>query len=166
VKAEIRPARPGDLPALTDLYNHYVRTSPATFDVEPFSVEQRRAWFDGFAPGTTHQLLVADEAGRVRGFATSTRFRPKAAYRTTVETTVYCVPEATGQRLGHRLYAALFEGLKAQPLHRAYAGVTQPNPASVALHEAFGFERIATFSEAGHKFGRYWDVAWFEKDLD
>lgn len=162
----IRPARPGDLPALTDLYNHYVRSSPATFDLEPFSVEERQAWFDGFAAGTPHQLFVADEAGRICGFTYSGRFRPKAAYRTTVETTVYLVPEATGQGLGRRLYTALFEALRGQPLHRAYAGVTQPNPASVALHKAFGFEQIATFSEVGHKFGRYWDVDWFEKVLD
>ncbi len=166
MSALIRPTRPGDLPALTELYNHYVRSSSATFDVEPFTVEGRQDWYDGFAPGTPHQLFVADEAGQVRGFAAPRRFPPNAAYRTTVETPVYLAPEATGEGQGPRLYTALFEGLKRLPLHRAYAGVTQPNPASVALHLAFGFEQIATFSEVGHKFGRYWDVAWFEKALD
>ena len=150
---------------MTELYNHYVRTSPATFDVEPFSVEERRAWFDAFAPDTNHQLWVADEAGTVLAFAYSGRFRPKPAYRTTVETTVYCAPGATGQGLGRQLYSALFKGLEGRDLNRALAGITQPNPASVALHEAFGFERVGTFSQVGYKDGQYWDVAWFEKPL-
>ncbi len=161
----IRAAKPDDLPALTELYNHYVRESPATFDLEPFSVEARREWFDGFAPGTPHQLWVAEGEGGVLGFSCSHSFRPKAAYRTSVETTVYCAPEATGRGLGKRLYTALFQGLEGLDLHRAYAGLTWPNPASEALHEAFGFRRIATFGEVGHKLGRFWDVVWFEKAL-
>lgn len=163
---EIRPARAADLPDLTELYNHYVLDGAVTFDVEPYTVETRQPWFDAFAPGTPHQLFVADQGGRCVGFVGSMRFRPKAAYGTTVETTIYLAPDATGQGLGRRLYTVLFDALKGQPLHRALAGITLPNPASVALHEAFGFERVALFSEVGHKHDRYWDVAWFEKPLD
>jgi phosphinothricin acetyltransferase len=66
---------------------------------------------------------------------------------------------------GTRLYTALFEALRGQDLHRALAGVTLPNPASVALHRRLGFERAALYREVGRKFDRYWDVAWFQKDL-
>lgn len=162
---EIRPAHLDDLPALTELYNHYVVHTPVTFDIEPFSVDQRRAWFDAFAPDTNHQLFVADEGGKAVAFAYSGRFRPKSAYQTTVETTVYCAPDATGRGLGRELYSTLFKALEGRDLHRAVAGITLPNPASVRLHESFGYERIGTFSHVGYKDGRYWDVGWFEKPL-
>jgi len=67
--------------------------------------------------------------------------------------------------VGTRLYAALFESLREQDIHRAFAGIALPNPASVALHERFGFKRVALFTEQGRKFDRYWDVAWYEKAL-
>ena len=80
----IRPAALDDLPRLTDIYNHYVVNSPATFDLEPYSVERRMLWFSQFAPAARHRLLVAEEDGIVLGYAGTTRFRPKAAYDTTV----------------------------------------------------------------------------------
>jgi phosphinothricin acetyltransferase len=93
------------------------------------------------------------------------RYRPKAAYQTTVETSIYLSQDATGRGIETRLYTALFEALRGQDLHRALAGVTLPNPASVSLHRHLGFERAALYREVGRKFGRYWDVAWFQKDL-
>src|SRR5947208_4359595 len=92
-------------------------------------------------------------------------FVARAAYATLVETRVYCRPEETGQGLGAALYTRLFQELAGQDVHRAYAGISLPNEASVALHKRFGFELIGTFTEVGRKFGRYWDVAWFEKRL-
>jgi phosphinothricin acetyltransferase len=162
---KLRLAMLDDLQALTALYNHYVETAPTTFDVEPFSVEARREWYNGFAAGTRHQLWVAEDAEQLLGFACSRPFRPKAAYLTSVESTVYCARGATGRGVGRALYGALFDALQGQDVHRAYAGITQPNPASEALHVAFGFREVATFSEVGRKLGRYWDVRWFEKSL-
>ena len=163
---EIRPARRGDLAALTDIYNHYVRETHVTFDTREFRVEEREAWFDAFAPSGPHRLWVADEGGRVRGYAGSERFRPKPAYGTSVGIGVYVAPDCLGRGLGRRLYAALLPALEAEPaVHRAYAGVALPNPASVALQEASGFRLAGTFREVGFKFGRYWDVSWFERDL-
>ncbi len=162
---EIRNAIGVDLAQLTELYNHYVRESPSTFDTEPFLAEARRAWLAGFAEKGPHQLLVGVDGESLLGYACSHQFRARPAYATTVETSVYCAPGATGQGLGSRLYAALFQALKGEDLHRAYAGITCPNPASVALHEAFGFRHIGTYAEVGRKFGRYWDVSWFEKPL-
>ena len=99
------------------------------------------------------------------GYATSSPFRPKAAYATTVATSVYCAPEATGRGLGSLLYGRLFQHLDDQDLHRAIAGITLPNPASVALHLKFGFTEIGTEHEVGRKFGTYWDVQRFERPL-
>ena len=159
----IRPAQVADLPRLTDIYNHYVLNTPVTFDIEPYTVERRRAWFDQFGTSGRHRLLVADLDGTVMGYAGTTRFRPKAAYDTTVETTVYCAPDAVGKGIGSRLYSALFEGLKAEDIHRFVAGYALPNPATEALHRRFGFKPVGVFTENGRKFGKYWDVCWSER---
>ena len=161
----IRPAHDGDFAALTELYNHYVRETPVTFDVDPYHVETRRPWLEGFAPEGPHRLFVAEREAVLLGYAGSMRFRPKAAYATSVETTVYLRPESAGQGVGALLYAQLFEALRGEDLHRALAGITLPNPASIRLHERFGFRPIGVFHEVGRKFGRYWDVGWYEKSL-
>ena len=159
----IRPAVPADLPRLTQIYNHYVLHTPVTFDIEPYTVERRETWFHQFRPTGRHRLLVAEESGRVLGYAGTMRWRPKAAYDTTVETTIYCAPEAIGKGVGSQLYGALFEALKDEDVHRFVAGYTLPNPVSAALHERFGFNAVGIFPEVGRKFGRYWDVAWSER---
>ena len=82
-----------------------------------------------------------------------------------METSVYLAPGATGKGTGGTLYAELFKAIEGEDVHRAYAGIALPNPASIALHEKFGFKRVALFTEHGRKFGRYWDVAWYEKPL-
>src|ERR1700748_2780135 len=107
----IRPANSEDLPRLTVIYNHYVVNTPITFDVEPYTVERRMGWFQQFAGTGRHRLLVAEGDGLVAGYAGTTRFRPKPAYDTTVETTIYLSSEASGKGIGSRLYAALFESL-------------------------------------------------------
>lgn len=161
----VRPGRLEDLPDLTGIYNHYVRDTHVTFDVEPFTVEQRRPWLELYSDTGPHRLLVVEEAGRALGWACSGRFRPKPAYLTSVETTVYLAPEAVGRGLGGLLYRELFARLQGEAVHRAYAGVALPNAASLALHAGFGFRPIGTFREVGFKFGRYWDVEWLEKEL-
>ncbi|PGH49904.1 GNAT family N-acetyltransferase [Streptomyces sp. Ru87] len=194
-EVQVRPGREGDLEALTDLYNHYIRETPVTFDTVPLTPEQRRPWLHSHPKDGPHRLLVATEipgpgpgtdpgAGsgtdrgtrcgtgsgtepgpgeRILGYATSSPFRPKPAYGTSVETTVYCAPDALGRGVGSLLYTRLFEELAGEDLRRAYAGIALPNAASVRLHERFGFGPVGTFHEAGRKFGRYWDVAWFER---
>ncbi len=161
----IRVASRTDLPRLTEIYNHYVVHTPVTFDVEPYSVERRAAWFDQFSDSGRYRLLVADEGGVVVGYAGTTRFRPKAAYETTVEATVYCAPGTEGRGMGTRLYSALFEAISTEDIHRILAGYVLPNPASAALHEHFGFKLVGVFSQNGRKLNRYWDVAWTERPL-
>jgi phosphinothricin acetyltransferase len=161
----IRPARASDAAPLTDLYNHYVRETPISFDVAPWTVEARAAWISEFAATGRYRLLVAEESARVVGYACTRRFREKAAYETTVETSIYLAAGTTGRGLGHALYSALFEAIRGEDLRRAIAGVTLPNDASVKLHERFGFCRTGVTTEVGRKFGRYWDVAWYERAL-
>ncbi|WP_432095510.1 N-acetyltransferase family protein [Streptomyces sp. bgisy100] len=164
---QVRPGTEGDLAALTDIYNHYVRETVITFDTEPFTAGQRRPWLLSYPKDGPHRLLVAqDRGGCVVGYATSSPFRPKPAYATSVEVTAYCAPDASGRGIGSLLYTALFEALAGEDLHRAYAAIALPNEASVRLHHRFGFSHVGTYREVGRKFGRYLDVAHYEKHLD
>jgi len=162
----IRAGREDDLPALTQIYNHFVEHTHITFDLEPFTVESRREWFGHYAATGRHRLLVAEtDDGDVVGYATSGRFRDKPAYAPSVETTVYCAPDAAGHGIGSALYASLFAVLEGEDVHRAYAGVALPNDASLALHRRFGFVEIGTFHEVGRKFDKWWDVTWLERGV-
>jgi phosphinothricin acetyltransferase len=159
----VRPARLDDLPRLTEIYNHYIVNTAITFDIEPVSVDDRRAWFAQFGSEGRHRLFVAETEGVVQGYAGSHRFRTKAAYDTTVETTIYCTPEATGRGIGGKLYDALFAAIDGEDVRVAIAGITLPNEASVAIHTRFGFEPAGLMHDVGRKFGRYWDVLWMER---
>lgn len=161
----VRAGRSDDVPALTAIYNHFVEHTHVTFDLEPFSVDARREWFGHYAGTGRHRLLVAEVDGTVVGYATSGRFRDKAAYDPSVETTVYCAPDAVGRGAGSALYTALFEALAAEDVHRAFAGIALPNEASIALHRRFGFTEVGTFREVGRKFGRWWDVTWWQRPV-
>ena len=155
----VRRIEQGDLPALLDIYNYYVRETPVTFDIEPRTLAQRQAWFDGFVPTGRYQCFVAMKDGRAIGWASSHRYNERTAYDTTVLSSVYLAPDLTGQGIGRRLYSALFDALKDEDIHRIFGGITQPNEASVRLHLAFGFEPVGVYQEVGRKFGRFWDVA-------
>jgi phosphinothricin acetyltransferase len=161
----IRPAQSADLPALLDIYNHYVLTTPVTFDVEPRTLDQRREWFAQFSSHGRYRCFVADSGGRAIGWVSSARFKEKEAYQTTIETSVYLAPGAAGRGLGKALYTALFDALKDEDIHRAFAGVTVPNDASVALHRSMGFEEVGLYREVGRKFGRFWDTALFLREM-
>ena len=163
----IRPATLDDLEALTEIYNHYIVKTAITFDLHPFTTAERRAWFDDHRDSGPHRLLVAtDDQRRCVGYASSSRWRPKPAYNTTVEVSVYCDPDARGRGLGTALYDALFVTLEREDVHTVVAGISLPNPASVSLHERFGFRPVGVFHAVGRKFDKFWDVAWFELALD
>ena len=162
----IRPAEERDLPHLVRIYNHYVTTTHITFDTQAFSEEQRRPWFEGFSGSGPHQLLVAEVDGRSVGYASSGQFRTKPAYDRSVETTIYLDRDFTRRGIGAPLYGTLLDRIRFEPgVHRAYGGIALPNPGSIALHERCGFEAVGTFREVGFKFGKYWHVRWYEKDV-
>ncbi|EFL17601.1 GNAT family N-acetyltransferase [Streptomyces racemochromogenes] len=162
---EIRPGVEDDLDELTRIYNHYVIETPITFDVEPFTPDQRRPWLLAHPTSGPHRLLVAEEGGKLLGYATSSAFRPKPAYATSVETSVYLAPEHVGRGIGGLLYTSLFEVLAQEDVHTALAGIAMPNQASQRLHERFGFRQVGLLEQVGRKFDRFWDVAWFQKSL-
>ena len=162
----IRPGESGDLARLVEIYNYYVTETHFTFDMEPFVVGGRTQWFNQFSESGPYRLLVAELEDVVVGYASSTQFKPKAAYSTSVETSVYLDHGQTGQGIGLALYASLLEVLVDEPsVHRAYGGTALPNPESIALHERLGFTLVGTYREVGFKFDQYWDVSWFEKDV-
>ncbi|MER7573235.1 N-acetyltransferase family protein [Streptomyces sp. NPDC126514] len=170
-EVQVRPGVEADLRALTDIYNHYVRHTPITFDTAVFTPGERRPWLLSHPEDGPYRLMVAvegDHTGnsqRILGYATSSPYRPKPAYATSVEVTVHLAPDAGRRGAATPLYEALFEALAGEDLHRAYAGIAQPNEASTRLHERFGFQHVGTYREVGRKSGRYWDVAWYEKAL-
>jgi len=162
----VRAATLDDLQALTDIYNHYVINTTITFDLRPFTAAERRSWFDDHHTSGPHRLLVAtDEAGSCMGYASTSRWRAKPAYDTTVEASVYCRPDAIGTGCGTALYSALFESIEREDVRTIVAGISVPNPASISLHERFGFRPVGVFHAVGRKFDEYWDVAWFERPL-
>src|SRR3954453_9398487 len=119
----VRPGEITDVPALTELYNHYVRTTAITFDVEPWTVADRTAtWFSHYATTGRHRLLVAADGDLLVGYASTSPFAVKAAYETSVEVTVYTAQDRAGQGIGKALYTRLFADIADEDVHRAYAG--------------------------------------------
>ena len=164
--ADIRFAASADLTRLVEIYNHYVLETHITFDTEPFAVAERIQWFNQFAETGRYRLLVAETDGDIVGYASSTCFKPRAAYNTSVETTIYMDPEHLGNGTGELLYGALVKQMIAEAsVHRAYAGIALPNDGSVALHRRLGFRHVGSYHEVGFKFDKFWDVDWFEKDV-
>lgn len=160
-RAAVRQAVAGDLPGILDVYNQHVVAGMATFDLVPVTLEDRQAWFEGFSGKGPHRLFVADIAGEVVGFASSTPFRGRAGYRHTVETSVYVHPDHHGEGLGMRLMMGLMQALDDEGVHRAVAAVALPNDASVTLHERLGFQEVGTMDEVGRKFDEWVDVRWY-----
>jgi len=160
----VRPAIAADLAPLTAIYNYYVLHTPITFDVTPFEPEQRRAWFDEHTAGGRYRLLVAaSDDDEIVGYATTSRWRPKPAYDTTVESTVYVRHDVVGRGIGRQLYTALFDAIAGEDVHAVVAGIALPNEASAALHARCGFQQVGVFREVGRKFDRLWDVAWWQR---
>jgi L-amino acid N-acyltransferase YncA len=165
---EVVAAESHHLPEIAAIYAEEVRSSAATFDLEAPGLGYWARSLEQVDPDAGHHLLAALDPGdgRVLGYAKSGRFRERAAYDTTCEVSIYLARDARGRGVAKALYARLFELLDASPLHLAVAGMTEPNPASHALPRAFGFERVGTFSGVGIKFGRAWDVTWYQRPLE
>jgi L-amino acid N-acyltransferase YncA len=156
--AVIRPLGDHDLEAVAAIYAHYVEHTSITFDLEAPSAGE---WGRRLAGRQDLPWLACEADGEVVGFAYGGRFRPKEAYRPTVETTIYLRDGHARRGLGRRLCTELLAQLTAGGFHSAVAGITLPNDPSVALHEALGYERVGLFSEVGHKFGRWHDVGFW-----
>ncbi|MEX0643863.1 MAG: N-acetyltransferase family protein [Parvularculaceae bacterium] len=159
----VRPARPDDAAAINAIYNPLIRDSAITFETVEHSEEDRRRWLATLARSPRHQVFVAAADGAVCGYANAAEFDPRGAYETSVKVSIFVAPSHHRQGVGRALYGELFEAVAKTDVHRAYALIVAPNPASVVLHEAFGFRHVSTLNEVGRKFSRYWDVLWYEK---
>jgi phosphinothricin acetyltransferase len=161
----VRTVAYADTPALTMIYNHYVTNSIVTFEEEPVTTEEFRRRVDTIiALGLP--WIVAEIEGNVVGYAYASRWKARSAYRHSVESTVYVAPLFIGQGVGFALYEGLLERLRAHGKIRAViGGVALPNDASVRLHEKLGMTNVAHFQEVGFKFGKWIDVAYWQRLL-
>ena len=160
----IRLARDSDAAAIAAIYRHYVERTPVSFEeVSPDAAEMARR-MRGDPPGH-HPWFVAEDGGRVLGYAASSPFRTRPAYRWTVETGIYLSPDAAGRGIGLALLTTLLETLERQGYVAAIGAIALPNAASVALHEKLGFTYAGTYRGVGFKFGEWLDVGSWEKEL-
>lgn len=157
----IRAVLLADASAICAIYNHYVTTGDATFEEVPVSVDEMTRRIE--ATTAAWPWLVAEREGAIAGYAYANQWKPRSGYRHSVESTVYLDPACGGQGLGSSLYAQLLEHLQQLGVHCAIAGIALPNAASIALHEKFGFRKVAHFRENGIKFGRWIDVAYWQR---
>jgi len=160
----IRPARMTDAESLARVYNFYVEETIVTFEEEVVPAAEMAARLRqvqaGFLP-----WLVATQADRVVGYAHATKWKGRCGYRFSAEVTVYLEHGCGGRGTGSKLYHQLLQTLHSLGTHVAIGGIALPNEASVALHQKFGFEKVAHFREVGFKFDTWIDVGYWEKIL-
>lgn len=161
----IRPYRDGDEIALAEIYRHYILHTTITFEEEPLSPQAMRERILGYVEAGHPWLVWEDEAGVVQGYAYAGKFHHRAAYRHTLEMSVYLRHGQQRRGMGRALYAALLAHLHRTGCHVVLGIVALPNAASEALHRSMGFEQVAHLREVGFKFGQWIDVGFFEKRL-
>lgn len=160
----IRTATAEDAVGIAPIYNHYIEATWVTFETEPVSVDdmaQRiRETLDLPLP-----WLIAEEGGKVAGYAYASKWKGRCAYRFSVESTIYLHPDATGRGLGVRLYSALIDAIKAVSMRSVIGGIALPNDASIRLHERLGFKKVGHFEKVGFKHEQWVDVGYWQLQL-
>jgi L-amino acid N-acyltransferase YncA len=159
----IRVATPADAGQIQAIYAPIVRDTTISFEDEPPTADDMARRIAGTLP--THPYLVYEEDGRVLGYIYGSVFRARAAYRWSVETTVYIDGRNHRRGVGRALYEALLPILRRQGFHSAFAGIALPNAASVGLHEALGFRSVGVYQDVGFKHGQWRDVGWWRLGL-
>jgi phosphinothricin acetyltransferase len=157
----IRPAILADAEQVAAIYNYYIATSHATFELDPVStaeIENRMRQ----TISASYPFMVCEDNDQVVGYAYAQPFKSRAAYRHSIEVSVYIKNAFEGKGIGKLLYDKLFPEIFKGDYHAIIAGISLPNEASVRLHEKYGFEKVAHFREVGFKFGRWIDVGYWE----
>ena len=161
----VRQATPADATQISQIYNHYIANSHATFETEPIDGgEMLRRMDDGWTAG--YPFLVCGDGDAIVGYAYGRLFRPRSAYRHSIEISVYVKDGREGQYIGTLLYEHLLDETRRGDFHAVIGGISLPNDASVRLHERFGFQKVAHFREVGRKFDRWIDVGYWQLILD
>jgi phosphinothricin acetyltransferase len=159
----IRPASESDLPAINDIYNHYVLHSTCTYQEEPEPIEGRRTWFNHH--GVKHPIIVAVSDGQVLGWGSLSAYHARSAYRHTVENSVYVHHQFHRQGIGSFLLEELISQARGLDHRAIIAGIDGEQTPSVALHAKFNFEKVGHLKQVGFKFGRWLDVIYMELRL-
>jgi len=155
-KLQVRVAQRNDAEAIRQIYNGAVST-PFTFDLRPRSLDDQEDWLRNRS-GAYAAIVAVDELDEVVGFASLSPFRDRPAYSTTVEDSVYVREDQRGRGVGRFLLIELVEVAKSHGFHSIIARIVRGNDASVALHEALGFDLVGIEREVGRKFRRWLDV--------
>ncbi|MEM1405433.1 MAG: N-acetyltransferase family protein [Bacteroidota bacterium] len=156
----IRKAHLSDDLNIANIYNYYILNSMSTFEEQPVSQGEMRLRIEQVQ--VSLPWLVYETNNEIRGYAYATQWKPRSAYRNTVESTVYVRYDSYGKGIGRQLYEKLIEELKALKLHAVLAGITLPNEASMVLHEKLGFTKVGKLKEVGYKFEKWADVGYWE----
>lgn len=159
----IRIAVPGDAPEVQRIYAPYVLYSSISFELEVPTVDEISSRITNTLE--SHVWLIAEENGRLLGYAYASKHRERPAYQWSADVSVYLEEKAQGKGLGKKLYQALFEILRLQGFFKCFAGIALPNDKSIRLHEAFGFLFLGQYCQVGYKNGCWYDVGWWEKTL-
>lgn len=159
----IRPASEADAPSLLSIYRPFVESTAVSFELAVPTVAEFSARIATALAGW--QWLVAEHEGNCVAYAYGSSHRDRPAYQWSVEVSAYVHPSHRRQGIGRSLYLRLFDELAGKGFCNAYAGITLPNEGSVALHRSVGFAPIGTFNAVGRKFGKWHDVAWFQRIL-
>lgn len=159
----IRPARESDLPDILRIYNDAIANGVATWDEAPWTMDQRREWFEHH--DDTQPVLVAETEGQFAGFAYLTLMSAKSGWRFTREDTIYIDPAFQGRGIGRELLAALLDRARELGLRLIVASITSTNEASLQLHASLGFEAVGTLRNAGFKFGEWLNTTYMQLDL-
>lgn len=159
----IRDAATADAAEIQAIYAPIVATTAISFESDVPSVAEMARRIA--ATQETHVYLAAERDGALMGYAYSSQHRTRAAYRSSVDVTVYVSESARGLGVGKALYGALLPRTAARGFHAAFAGITLPNAGSVALHEAMGFAHVGVYREVGYKLGAWRDVGWWQRLL-
>jgi L-amino acid N-acyltransferase YncA len=160
----IRPAALNDAEGVARIYNHYILNTVVTFEEEAVSADEMARRISEITSASL-PWLVAEQAGRIVGYAYAGKWKPRHGYRFSVEITVYLDPEVTGHGFGFRLYESLFTELRSRSIRVAIGGIALPNAASVALHEKLGMRKVAHFEQVGVKFNQWLDVGYWQVSL-
>lgn len=159
----IRPVTISDTESILKIYNHYIESSIATFEEAIVSVSEMEDRIRRISPD--YPWLVHEGTDGVDAYAYATRWKPRSAYRNSVESAIYVTPATQGQGVGSDLYAALIEAVKQAGFHVMLAGIALPNAHSIALHEKLGFRKVGQLNEVGLKFQKWIDVGYWERIL-
>ncbi|WP_105617651.1 GNAT family N-acetyltransferase [Vallitalea okinawensis] len=160
----IREAMISDAKIIASIYNYYVENTAITFEEELITskeiikrmgyIQKKYPWF------------VFIEDGQVLGYAYANKWRERSAYRFAVEISIYLDHRQTGKGIGSKLMAHLLENLKLRDIRCIIGGITIPNPGSIAIHEKFGFHKVAQFEKVGYKFDKWLDVGYWQLNVE